>query len=195
VFAEVPVLPVVVPLAAAVFASLLVYLRQTARLSAPRAVVALALCVYAAGIVANTVFPIFLDKPRASAPWNNFIAATPIVGYGVSDAVMNMCVFLPIGMLVPLISSRPTWPRVLTVATTVSLAIEVSQYVTARLLGGGHIADVNDLLFNVVGAALGYGVFRGLLRVPGTARLIDSFRWTRGPTGGDQVRVKEMMIP
>lgn len=68
-FRQVPVLPVVIPLAAATLTALLWSLARRGRLSVPRAALALALCVYAAGIVANTVFPIFLDKPASSAAW------------------------------------------------------------------------------------------------------------------------------
>ena len=53
----------------------------------------------------------------------------------------------------------------------------MSQYLTALLLGGGHIADVNDLVFNVAGAAIGCGLLSMLTPVPHAARLIARFRW------------------
>ena len=170
-------LPVVVPVAAAIFVTLLWHLRRHDRLSAPRAAVALALCVYAAGVVANTVFPIFLDKPARNAPWTASVNVVPIVGYEVADAVMNTVVFVPLGMLVPLLVARSSSWRVLATAAAFSLTIEVSQLVTARFLGGGHVADVNDLIFNVAGAALGFGLLSALSRVPGVAGLLDRFRW------------------
>ena len=176
-FREIPVLPVVVPAAAAVFLILLWHLHRRDRLSAPRAAVALTVCVYAAGVVANTVFPVFLDMPARSAPWDASLSLTPLAGYEVSDAVMNVLVFVPLGMLVPLLLSRPSWWRVLAVAAGFSLVIEVSQLVTAHLLGGGHVADVNDLVFNVLGGLLGHGLLTLLLRVPGAPALVDRFRW------------------
>jgi hypothetical protein len=36
---------------------------------------------------------------------------------------------------------------------------------------------VNDFLFNVAGAALGYALFAALSRPPGAGTVIDSFRW------------------
>ncbi|RYB95140.1 VanZ family protein [Nocardioides oleivorans] len=176
-FGEVPVLPVVVPLGAAVCLLLVWRLRSRGSFSWPRATVALALGVYAAGIVANTVFPIFRDKPARTAEWDTYLALTPVAGYGVADAVTNVVVFTPLGMLVALVLARPSWWRVVAVAAAVSLGIEVTQYVTALTLGGGHVADLNDLLFNVVGGALGHGLLAAVTRVPAVARLVDLFRW------------------
>lgn len=176
-FRQVPVLPVVVPLAVVVLAVLLWSLRRRDRWSVPRVAVAAALSAYAAGIVANTVFPIFLDKPRAHAPWTAHLASTPWTGYQVDDAVIIVVVFAPLGALVALVLVRPSWPRVMAVVTASSLAIELTQYVTAHLLGGGHIADVLDPLFNVVGGAVGLGLLRLVTRVPGLAGFVDRFRW------------------
>ena len=176
-FREVPVLPVVVPAAAAILLALLWHLHRRDRLSAPRAAVAFALCVYAAGVVANTVFPIFLDKPARSTPWTASLDVVPLVGYEFADAVTNILVFVPLGVLVPLLLARSSWWRVLAAAAAFSLAIEVGQLAAAHFLGGGHVADVNDLIFNVAGALLGYGLLSTLSRLPGAAVLINRFRW------------------
>lgn len=180
-FRQVPVLPVVVPLAVLVAAVALVPLARRGRISAPRAAVALALGVYAAGIVANTVFPVFLDKQVPEGDWMRHLALVPLAGYQLDDALINVAVFVPLGMLVPLLTARPSWRRTVLVAASVSLGIEATQYVTAHALGGGHIADVNDLVFNVLGGVLGYGVLVVLVRVPGAAALVDRFRWPDVP--------------
>ncbi|USX52455.1 VanZ family protein [Lentzea sp. HUAS12] len=165
----------VVPLAAVVFLALLWHLRRRDRLTAPRAAVALALCVYAAGVVANTVFPIFLDVPESEPSWKVYFGL--VHGYDVSDALMNVLVFAPVGVIVPLLLARATWWRVLAVAAAFSLAIELTQFLTGNLLGGGHLTDVNDLFFNVVGAALGFGFLSLVSPVPGVPALLDRFRW------------------
>ncbi|WP_235501900.1 VanZ family protein [Aeromicrobium sp. Root472D3] len=173
---QVPMLPIVVPVAAATMAFLLWRLARRGRLTAPRAAVAVALCVYAAGIVANTVFPIFLDAPRHHSAWKVYV--TPFTDYEVNDAVTNIVVFVPVGILVHLLMARPPWWRVIVVSTAISAAIELTQFLTGNLLGGGHLADVNDLIFNVAGAAIGLGALVLLVRVPGAAPLVDRFRWT-----------------
>lgn len=176
-FRQVPVLPVVVPLGVVTVAVLLMRLVGRGRFSLPRAAVALAIGVYAAGIVANTVFPIFLDKPVGTVPWAAHLALVPLSGYEVADAVQNVLVFVPLGMLAPLLAARPSWWRTVAVAACVSLAIEVTQLATAHLLGGGHLADVNDLIFNVLGGAAGYVALAALTRVPAIEALVGRFRW------------------
>jgi glycopeptide antibiotics resistance protein len=141
--------------------------------------VAVVLSVYAAGVVANTVFPVFLDKPRVGVPWSEYLVLDPTTGYEVADAVVNVLVFVPLGALVALVLARPSWPRVMAVVVASTLAIEVTQYLTAHLLGGGHVADVHDLFFNVVGGALGLGLLQLASRVPGLAGFVDRFRWRR----------------
>ncbi|GLY50324.1 VanZ family protein [Lentzea sp. NBRC 102530] len=178
VFDPVPVLPVVVPLAAVVFLVLLWVLHRRGGLTVPRACVALALCVYVAGVVANTVFPIYLSAPATESGWTVHFGL--IDGYTVGDAVGNVLVFAPVGMIVPLLLATPSWWRVLVASTAFSAVVEVSQFFASNLGNGGHLADVNDLFFNVVGGVLGYGVFSLLNRVPVLASLIDRFRWT-GP--------------
>jgi|GEM_PF-738319 len=180
-FRQVPVLPVVVPLALVTVAVLVGVLHRRGRLTVPRALVAVAVAVYLAGIVANTVFPIFLDKPVPDVPWSAHLALLPFQQYELSDALMNVAVFVPVGLLVPLFARRGAWIRSVLVATGLSLAIEVVQYVTAHLLGGGHIADVNDLLSNVLGGLVGVALLALVVRVPALGRVVDRFRWDADP--------------
>jgi glycopeptide antibiotics resistance protein len=178
-FGEVPVLPVVIPLGFVVLALLLWRLQAKRLFSFPRAAVALALSVYAAGIVANTVFPIFLNAPDDGEPWTPLVALVPFVDYEITDALMNVAVFVPLGVLIPLVLSRPSWWRVLAIAIATSLGIELTQLAAQAFFAGGHIADVNDLLSNAAGGALGYGLFLIVSRVPWFSRVVDRFRWGR----------------
>lgn len=176
-FGELPVLPVVVPLAVVTFAVLLWRLHIRRSLSLPRAIVAAAIGVYLAGIVGNTIFPIFLAPPPRTEPWTPALALIPFFDYELEDAITNMLVFVPIGMLAPLLLTGKSWWRVLSLAAGVSFAIEGMQLASQRLFAGGHIADINDLLSNVAGGMLGYGLFVLVARIPRVARLIDQFRW------------------
>lgn len=176
-FGEVPVLPVVIPLSAAFCLVLLWTLRARHHFTLPRASVAVALAVYAGGILANTVFPIYLDSPGSDEPKPLPLNLLPLDGYEVSDAVTNALVFLPLGILVPLLLPRPTWWRVLAVVAGASLGIEVIQFLAAGLAAGGHIADVNDWLSNTVGGLVGYACFALAVERPALATLADRFRW------------------
>jgi glycopeptide antibiotics resistance protein len=168
---------VVIPVAAVVFLALVWHLRRRGLLTVARVAVAFALCIYAAGVLANTAFPIFLDMPAGGMEWDAPLVVVPLVDYELVDAVENILIFVPVGMLVPLLVARASWWRVVSISAIFSLAIEVLHFVTAHLLGGGHIADVNDLLSNTIGGAVGFGLFSALVRVPGAAALVDRFRW------------------
>ncbi len=178
-FGEVPVLPVVVPLAVVMLLTHLWILRRRGLLSVPRSAIAVVLCVYAGGIVANTVFPIYLDAPPSDRRWRDYLVINPLEHYEVADAAMNVLVFVPVGLLVPLILRRASWWRVIVVSGGLSLTIEATQLATATTLGGGHVADVHDLLSNIAGGALGYGILSLLLRSPAAVALIEPFRWRR----------------
>jgi len=175
---EVPVLPVVIPLGLAIFGLLLWRLHAERRFSFARVAVAAALSVYAAGITANTIFPIFLNTSESGEPWTPWLALIPFADYEFHDAMLNIAVFLPLGILIPLVLTRPSWWKVLSVVAGTSLTIELLQLAVQGLFAGGHIADINDFISNVVGGALGYGVFVLLTFTPWSAPVIDRFRWS-----------------
>lgn len=174
-FREVPALPVVVPLSAVVLVGLLWRLRRRGLLDAPRAAVAVALGVYAGGITANTVFPVYLDPVARSTRWS--VQPVPFTDYEWADAATNVAVFVPLGILLPLALGTFAWRRMLLAVTAASLAIELLQLVTGAFLGGGHVADVDDLLSNVLGGAAGLALLAALGRTPAGARLVERFRW------------------
>ena len=70
------------------------------------------------------------------------------------DAVLNVAVFVPPGILLASIGWRLL--AVLAAALATSLSVEVAQYLT----DWGRTADVNDLITNVTGAAIGWVVAR-----------------------------------
>ncbi|MBL3688294.1 VanZ family protein [Leucobacter zeae] len=177
-FDEIPVLPVAIPFGLVVFALLLWRLTASRRFSVARAAVAGAVAVYAAGILANTVFPIYRNPPAREESWVPGVVLVPFADYEIADALMNVLVFVPIGILVPLLLARPSWGRALAAVAATSLAIELTQLAVQLPLGGGHIADVSDFICNTAGGMLGYGVFVLLARVPVLARLVDRFRWS-----------------
>jgi glycopeptide antibiotics resistance protein len=176
-FGEVPALPVAVLFGVVVFVVQLVFLQRRGRLSWPRTAVAAAIAVYAVGISANTVFPIFLNPATSVEPWSPALALIPFHDYEVNDALTNVVVFVPLGILIPLLMQRSSLWRVLLTAAAVSLTIELVQLAAQRLFSGGHVADVNDFIWNTVGGMVGYAIFVLLSRVPITSAVLKPFRW------------------
>ncbi|MFI5427799.1 VanZ family protein [Aeromicrobium sp. UC242_57] len=178
---EISALPVVVPLAALAFAAMLWRLHRRAAWSIPRVVVAAAVCVYGAGIIANTVFPILIDSPASGPSWPSLINLALFVDTEWFDMLSNVLVFVPLGFLLPLVTRARTPRRVALYGFAISLTMETAQFVNAVTGHGGHIADVNDLLANSLGAVVGYALFRACLRLPAARRLADAARWTEVP--------------
>lgn len=193
-FGEVPAQPVALVVGVTAFLVQLLLLLRGGRFTWPRAIVAAALAVYAAGIFANTVLPIYLNRPPQLQPWTPKLAMIPFYDYEIMDAITNVIVFAPLGILIPLLMREPSWVKVVLTAAAVSLAIELLQIVTDGLFGGGHVADVDDFLWNTVGGAVGYAIFVVLSRTPGLSRLVELFRWhpaTRSTLSSSQAQVSE----
>ena len=65
----------------------------------------------------------------------------------------NVLLYLPLGLLLPLVWKRASWWRVTAAGLALSLVTELIQPVVGRSF------DVDDLIANTLGALAGYGVF------------------------------------
>jgi glycopeptide antibiotics resistance protein len=75
------------------------------------------------------------------------------------DAVLNVAVFVPLGLLLAAAAVR--FRTTFVAALAITLTIEVTQYVT----DAGRTADINDVITNVAGACLGWAVARAIRAV------------------------------
>ena len=73
----------------------------------------------------------------------------------VVNLVGNVVMFIPLGMFLPACVKKSSFWKTLLIGAAVVCLIELLQLVT--LLG---CCDVDDLLLNLVGVGLGYGLFR-----------------------------------
>jgi glycopeptide antibiotics resistance protein len=173
---EIPALPVVVPLAAAAAVLMLWRLHRRAAVTVPRLLVVALICVYGAGVLAAVLFPIRLGRAGGGVSWTAFLNLVPLVNTEPFDMVENVVMFVPLGLLLPLIARVDSARRILLYGFVVSLSIEAVQFLADLALNGGHAVDVNDLLANTLGALFGYGSLRGALRVPAVRRLAGATR-------------------
>ena len=84
-------------------------------------------------------------------------------GFCVRNARGNALLFVPLGILLPLIWRRLRFWRGVQIGAALSLGIELVQYLSSAW-GSYRAADVNDFILNVVGASLGLGLV-SLLRL------------------------------
>ncbi|EXG82514.1 VanZ family protein [Cryptosporangium arvum] len=174
---EISRLSVALPLAAAAIAALLWRLRRRAALTWPRVLVVVTFCVYATAVLAATLLPVPLGEPDYHVAWQWFVNLTPLVHAEWHDVLQNVVLFVPLGVLLPLVARVGSVGRVLLAGVLASLTIELLQFVADVVFHAGHAVDVNDLLANVLGAPLGYGLLRVALRLRALARLADAATW------------------
>jgi glycopeptide antibiotics resistance protein len=139
---------------------------------------------YGAAVISVTLFPIpvqasYIESERVlDSLHNNFV---PFVGLGemlgsqpldisMRQIAGNVVLFIPFGILLPLLWRGVRGGYVLLAAAITSIAIEGSQFLISSFLGFSYkITDVDDVLLNTLGAAIGYGLVlgeRALSRAP-----------------------------
>jgi glycopeptide antibiotics resistance protein len=129
-----------------------------------RAAAALALGIWLAFGLLLTLQPI--EPPPGLIVEPNFVPFRTLAIYldntgspfWMGQLIGNLLLLLPLGLLGPIaIPAMNGWLRVFLVACLASLAIEAAQ-----LWIPNRMADVDDVLLNVSGALIGFGVFRFL---------------------------------
>jgi glycopeptide antibiotics resistance protein len=85
----------------------------------------------------------------------------------VRNAWGNVLLFIPLGILLPLVWRRLRFGRGMLMALGLSCSIELAQYLS-RAWGSYRSVDVNDVVLNVAGAFLGLVLVSALRIVPGT---------------------------
>ncbi|PYP78237.1 MAG: hypothetical protein DMD35_11945 [Gemmatimonadetes bacterium] len=84
-------------------------------------------------------------------------------GFCVRNARGNLLLFIPLGFLLTLVWKRLRFWKGMQIAIVLSCCIELLQYIS-RAWGSYRTADINDVILNVVGAAIGLGL-ASLLRL------------------------------
>ena len=74
----------------------------------------------------------------------------------------NVLAFVPLGLLIPLVRPRRhSWRLVAALGLALTVAIETGQLAGSIVIGADYrSADIDDVLVNLVGALVGYGLFK-----------------------------------
>lgn len=146
-------------------------LRSTGeRLSFHREILLVTLVLYLSGLGAATLAPNHGSRSRADTavgvdfrpslatltcrPSATLPSGSNARFFCMYNARGNVLLFLPLGILIPLIWTRLRVRSAILIAVALSVGIEVVQYLS-RAWGSYRLADVNDVVLNVVGACLG----------------------------------------
>ena len=108
------------------------------------------------GHFGSNVVPLFYSArcfvPNPGQPSTTAFCLESIIG--------NFVLFFPLGFLLPfLLKERASFRSVAAVAIVASVSIELLQY-AGRWVGNPRWSDVDDVIFNVIGAMVGFGVWR-----------------------------------
>jgi glycopeptide antibiotics resistance protein len=89
----------------------------------------------------------------------NLIPLITLTSQDLTTSVLNILLFVPFGLGLPFIADIHM-RKLLVLGALFSLAIELLQLVTGIIAGiTFRIADVNDVIFNTAGTAVGYSLF------------------------------------
>ena len=79
------------------------------------------------------------------------------------NIIGNISMFIPTGIIVPILYKRlDRFWKVLLAGAGLSFAIEIIQ-----LLFPGSVTDIDDLILNAAGVAIGYGIYKLVYRLIG----------------------------
>ena len=105
-------------------------------------------------------------------PWVNIVPFETIsvaLGYGLDRQqgrvlLGNVLAFAPLGVFLPLLwPGRRSLISVIVAGLGISLALEAVQLGLSVLIGAPYrVADIDDVMINVLGVALGYGLYRAI---------------------------------
>jgi glycopeptide antibiotics resistance protein len=145
-------------------------------LSSRRELLLVLAVVYFIGIVTVTLAPTHASRARAAALRAEPAASIELQpnlasltcsasrasvshnrAFCMDNAVGNVVLFFPLGVLLPLVWRRLRIWQGLMIALVLSSSIELAQYLTSGW-GTNRSADVNDVILNTVGACLGLAV-------------------------------------
>ena len=144
-------------------------LRTRARpLSFSHEILLLVFVLYLSGVASATLGPNHGSSARAEATGVRLqpsLAALTCTSTGLRsgsraqffckhNAVGNVLLFIPLGILLPLVWMRLRFWSGMLIAIALSAGIEILQYLS-RTWGSYRLADVNDVILNSAGAAFG----------------------------------------
>jgi glycopeptide antibiotics resistance protein len=95
----------------------------------------------------------------------NLIPLITLTAQDLQTSLLNILLLIPFGFGLPFISNH-RMKRIVVIGALFSLGIEFTQLITgfmARITF--RIADINDVIFNTAGVAIGYILFVGFVRM------------------------------
>jgi glycopeptide antibiotics resistance protein len=95
----------------------------------------------------------------------NLIPLLTLTAQDLTTSLLNILLLIPFGFGLPFITNF-RMKKVVIIGAFFSLVIEFLQLITGRMAKiTFRVADINDVIFNTLGAAIGYLLFVGFVRI------------------------------
>lgn len=140
---------------------------------------------------ASTSIPLTLDERLHLLPGSSFLYALQYDGGLWSSQIMwNICLFMPLGGLLPCVFAslrNGAWKTVL-ICLLLSLCIEFAQFFI------GRVADMDDLLCNTLGGVFGRALYTVAAWALGRTKFFSPIFTDRAKTAGHIAAIAVMVL-
>ncbi len=140
-----------IPIAAILFLLQLLFLKKVIP-SKKKMIINAMMLIYVYEVLNMTGFTYL--EPSLENYFEANVYLTPFVSMDLGQWFLNALLFVPLGALLPKTFDKRKWSlfKILIVSLVVSIIIETLQ------ISIGRFFDIDDVIFNVLGAAIGYGL-------------------------------------
>jgi glycopeptide antibiotics resistance protein len=157
-----------IPFVAVFLGVVLIYLRVRHRWPAARLLFLAGFVIYLTIVAGYVIFPIntdgeFVDVMRRQGDWLAGTNLVPIIGLSPTGEPRqffgNLLIGIPIGLGLPFVLGG-RGVKVIGVGIAITVAIELAQLAMNAVYGFSYrVVDINDVILNVTGVLIGYGLF------------------------------------
>lgn len=116
-------------------------------------------------IVLKLFMPDLILNGQTAEKAMNLIPLMTLTSQDLETSLLNILLLIPFGFGLPFISNYHM-QKIVIIGALFSIVIEVMQLITGFLAKiTFRVADINDVIFNTIGVAIGYLLFVGFVRI------------------------------
>lgn len=122
--------------------------------------------VYISVVIYLTLMPVITSIPKIffqplfTMHLNAFSDVIDSNGDAIFQVIINIIMFIPFGILLPILMKKPNIFKVTLCAFLFTLTIEVLQ----PLLNSWRISDITDVITNTIGGIVGYFIYKIIVK-------------------------------
>jgi glycopeptide antibiotics resistance protein len=153
--------------------------RQKRKVTIAQYVVLLSFGIYLLCVIHLVFFPIDVNigKYANQTKWYQAVNFIPVLTIDIMTFMLNVLMLVPFGMYLPFLNRKAdNVKKAVKLGFALSLSFELVQLLIRITLGSGRSTDVNDLLANTAGAAIGFLIIRFMFKVRPIGDMLKRFQ-------------------